>query len=223
MTALTEQNAALDDDANYIIAQLNEGLRLEWAYIDELNRSLDQMIERAEKSGNAHIPVSEKSRWNTAFSGLRSSLQVMRDFDHGSRESFNSHDHSISLDPWDSVLDKVSQLQQHLKTIEQIGSAHLPLPSQSQWTDLCTSIGLQLDTLRSHVVTVRFKLELREKYGGEHAASIVEDLAERLPAMNAAGTGEGSERDAQVRSEREKINTWEVLKALLLLPEETKK
>jgi hypothetical protein len=211
----------LDDDANYIIKQLNDGLRLEWAYIDELNRSIDQMLERAQKSGGSFIPASEKSRWAVAFESLRENLQAVRNFDAASRESFKTHDHASNLDPWESILDQVGKLHPQLDAIQSIGSTYLPEPSQNQWKDLVTSISLQLDTLRSHVVTVRFKLELREKYGGEHAESITEDLVGRLPILGMPG---GEDRDALVRLERDKMGgTWDALKALLLLPEETKK
>jgi hypothetical protein len=86
-----------------------------------------------------------------------------------------------------------------------------------------TAIELQFATLNAHALTVRFQLELRQKYGRQKADALTKEIAKRFPKD--ANIADADKYAAEYRKAEHEQKTfggvWDFLKALMLIQPET--
>lgn len=212
------------DRIAYVLSRVNAGLSTQWSEIDELAASLEQMLADAHELGQFSIPAARRAEWDRAWRDLREVFRSLRSLDAEARERFHAVEAAAEpLKSWNHILEHEHEFSDHLAAIRALGAVSVPSADQSTWEDLCTAIELRIGTLHAHALTVRFQLELRQKYGIQEADALAREIAERLPKdadIASAAKYAAEYRRAAEEFEREKDTfggVWEILGALMLV------
>jgi hypothetical protein len=213
-----------DDRVAYVLARINAGLATEWSHIDELAGSLEQLLDDARALGQPHIGPAGRGEWDAAWEDLSATFIATRLMDTEARGRFHasapSHD---PLEPWTEVLKYEREFNRELDVIRRIAGEMIPASERSSWDEVIRAIELRITTLRAHALTVRFQLELREKYGTQKADALTKEIAAHLPKSGGVADAEkyaAEYRKAAAEFEREKetvSGAWDILKALMLM------
>lgn len=219
-----------EERATFILGQLNIGLRSELTQIDELEISLEKLLEEAKTRADIHIPESKRMEWDMAWDDVDHRLDTMRSNASVARSRLDRGDTEEALEPWKNIAEEDQELDQLLDSLRRTGREALPGqdldPWYDSWKGLWVTIEEHLTTMRVHVVTTRFQLEMRKEYGIEKADEVTQQILERLPEN---ATLEDAEKFAdEYRSayhdflnHREHPSFWDIFRGLLLMPEET--
>jgi hypothetical protein len=175
-------SAGSEGRAAYILAQLNAGLVTQWSQIVELEASLRHLLNDAHSLVQPHVSAERRSRWDGAWRGLRSTLGAIRSLDTEAQKRFTTGDKaSDPLEPWSDIFEHERKFSDHLGVILDIAEKSVPAKDRSTWRELCRSLELTIATLNAHALTVRFQLELRQKYGRRKADAVTQEMLKRLP------------------------------------------
>jgi hypothetical protein len=217
-------SAGSEGRAAYILAQLNAGLVTQWSQIVELDASLQHLLNDAHSLVQPHVSAERRSSWDEAWRGLRSTLGAIRSLDAEAQKRFTTGDKaSDPLEPWSDIFEHERKFSDHLAVILEIAGKSVPAKDRSTWRELCRSLELTIATLNAHVLTVRFQLELRQKYGRQKADAVTQEMLKRLPKP--ANIAEADKYVAEYRKayqefqqEKETFGgVWDVLKSLMLI------
>jgi len=217
-------SAGSEGRAAYILAQLNAGLVTQWSQIVELDASLQHLLNDAHSLVQPHVSAERRSSWDEAWRGLRSTLGTNRSLDAEAQQRFTTGDKaSDPLEPWSDIFEHERKFSDHLAVILEIAGKSVPAKDRSTWRELCRSLELTIATLNAHVLTVRFQLELRQKYGRQKADAVTQEMLKRLPKP--ANIAEADKYVAEYRKayhefqhEKETFGgVWDVLKSLMLI------
>ena len=217
-------SAGSEGRAAYILAQLNAGLVTQWSQIVELDASLQHLLHDAHSLVQLHVSAEQRSSWDEAWRGLRSTLGAIRSLDAEAQKRFTTGDKaSDPLEPWSDIFEHERKFSDHLAVILDIAEKSVPAKDRSTWRELCRSLELTIATLNAHVLTVRFQLELRQKYGRQKADAVTQEMLKRLPKP--ANIAEADKYVAEYRKayhefqhEKETFGgVWDVLKSLMLI------
>ena len=217
-------SAGSEGRAAYILAQLNAGLTTQWSQIVELDASLQHLLDDAHSLVQPHVLAEQRSSWDEAWRGLRSTLAAIRSLDAEAQKRFTAGDKaSDPLEPWSDIFEHERKFSDHLAVILDIAEKSVPAKDRSTWRELCRSLELTIATLNAHVLTVRFQLELRQKYGRQKADAVTQEMLKRLPKP--ANIAEADKYVAEYRKayhefqhEKETFGgVWDVLKSLMLI------
>lgn len=219
-----------EERATFILGQLNVGLRTELSQIDELEDSLEELLLKAKTRADVHIPEEKRWEWDLAWEDVDQKLEAMRANAAEARRRLDADDTAEALEPWKNIKEDDTELDRLLDTLRRTGREALPGqdldPWYDSWKGLWVTIEEHLTTLRVHVITTRFQLEMRKEYGVEKADEVTQQILERLPAN---ATVEDAEKFADeyrkayhdFLNHREHPTFWDIFKGLLLFPEET--
>ena len=216
------------DRVAFILSRINAGLTQKWSQINELATTLERMLKDAQAAGERHIPAERREAWDSGWRDLRATYDAIRASDAEAQERFTSQNPSADpLEAWCDVLEREDEFNDSLGQIQNIARESIPAPDRAAWNDLCASIERQIAMLESHVVAVRFQLELREKYGREKAEALTREIANRLPKD--ASPTDAKKYAAEYRNawgdfKREQQTfggVWDALKALMLIQPKT--
>jgi hypothetical protein len=224
---IMDSSAGSEDRAAYVLAQINAGLVMQWSQIVELDASLQHLLDDAHALGQQHVPTSRRSDWDKAWLGLRGTLRAIHDLDAEAQKRFQAGDSSNPLEPWSNVFEQERKFSDHLAVILDIGEKSVPAKDQSTWGELCASIELQFATLNAHALTVRFQLELRQKYGRQKADALTKEIAKRFPKD--ANIADADKYVAEYRKAYQEFQheqetfggVWDFLKAMMLIQPKT--
>jgi hypothetical protein len=212
------------DRVAYVLSRVNAGLATQWSEIDELAASLEQMLADAHELGQPYIPAVRREEWDRAWRDLHEVFRSLRSLDTEARERFCAVEASAApLKSWNHILEHEHEFSDHLVAIRAIGAENVAPADQSTWEDLCTAIELRIGTLHAHALTVRFQLELRQKYGIQEADALAREIAERLPKdadIASAAKYAAEYRKAAEEFERDRDTfggVWDILGALMLI------
>lgn len=218
-----------EERATFILGQLNVGLRSELTQIDELESSLEKLLEEAKTRADVHIPANKRREWDLAWDEVDHKLDTMRSSASEARRRLDVGDTAEALEPWKNITEEDRDLDQLLDTLRRTGREALPGqdldPWYDSWKGLWVTIEDHLTTMRVHVVTTRFQLEMRKEYGVEKADEVTAQILERLPED---ATIEDAEKFADeyrkayhdFLNHREHPTFWDIFKGLLLFPED---
>ena len=174
-------SAGSEGRAAYILAQLNAGLVTQWSQIVELDASLQHLLNDAHSLAQPHVLAERRSSWDEAWRGLRSTLGAIRALDAEAQKRFTTGDKpSDPLEPWSDIFEHERKFSDHLAVILDIAEKSVPAKDRSTWRELCRSLELTIATLNAHVLTVRFQLELRQKYGRQKADAVTQEMLKRF-------------------------------------------
>ena len=217
-------SAGSEGRAAYILAQLNAGLVTQWSQIVELDASLQHLLNDAYSLVQPHVSAERRSSWDEAWRGLRSTLGAIRSLDAEAQKRFTTGDKaSDPLEPWSDIFEHERKFSDHLAAILDIAEKSVPAKDRSTWRELCRSLELTIATLNAHVLTVRFQLELRQKYGRQKADAVTQEMLKRLPKP--ANIAEADKYVAEYRKAYQEFQhekqtfggVWDVLKSLMLI------
>lgn len=217
-------SAGSEGRAAYILAQLNAGLVTQWSQIVELDASLQHLLGDAYSLVQPHVSAERRSSWDEAWRGLRSTLGAIRSLDAEAQKRFTTGAKaSDPLEPWSDIFEHERKFSDHLAVILDIAEKSVPAKDRSTWRELCRSLELTIATLNAHTLTVRFQLELRQKYGRQKADAVTQEMLKRLPKP--ANIAEADKYVAEYRKayqefqhEKETFGgVWDVLKSLMLI------
>ena len=216
------------DRVAFILSRINAGLTQKWSQIDELATTLERMLKDARAAGERHIPAERREAWDSGWRDLRATYDAIRASDAEAQERFTSQNPSADpLEAWCDVLEREDEFNDSLGQVQRIATESIPAADRTIWNDLCESIERQIAMLESHVVAVRFQLELREKYGHEKAEALTREIATRLPkdaSPSDAKKYAADYRNAWGDFKREQQTfggVWDMLKALMLIQPKT--
>lgn len=219
-----------EERATFILGQLNIGLRTELSQIEELETSLEELLEEAKARADVHIPADKRIEWDLGWSEVEMKLKTMRSNATEARKRFNAGDTADALEPWKNITEHDRDLDRLLDTLRRSGREALPGqdldPWYDSWKGLWVTIEDHLTMLRLHVVTTRFQLEMRKEYGAEKADEVTQQILERLPvnvSLEDAEKFADEYRKAyhEFLNHREHPTFWDIFRGLLLMPEET--
>ncbi len=216
-----------DNRIAYILAQLNSGLRTQWSQIEEADSQLQRLLDDAHALANPHVSEAERAEWDQAWAGLRQTLDTIRALGKETRQLFAAEGSSDPLRPWSNLLDYEDDLQEAISHIGEIGNRSIPAHEKEGWDELLTSLELRSAALQAQALTVRFQLELHQKYGEQRANAFSKEIAARLPEEATLANvdehvGEYCKAVKEYETERETFGgAWDVLKSLLLIPIKT--
>ena len=226
--SMNESVEPSQDRVAFILSRINTGLTQKWSQIGELATALERMLKDARAAGESHIPSERREAWDSGWRDLRATYDAIRASDEQAQERFNSANASAGpLEAWCDVLEREDEFNDSLAKIQNIATESIPAADRAIWKDLCDSIEQQIAMLESHVVAVRFQLELREKYGREKADALTREIATRLPkdaAVSNAKKYAAEYRNAWGDFKREQQTfggVWDALKALMLIQPKT--
>jgi hypothetical protein len=213
-----------DDRVAYVLARINAGLTTEWSHIDELAGSLERLLSDARSLGDPHVPPIRRAEWDEAWEELAATFAATRMMDAEARGRFHASNPSHNpLQPWTEVLKFEVDFNRELGVIRNIAAATVPAPELPAWADISTAIESRLTTLRAHALTVRFQLELQQKYGTQKADALTTEIAAHLPETADLANAQqyaAEYRKAAADFEQEKdtvSGAWDILKALMLM------
>ena len=210
--------------AAYILAQLNAGLVTQWSQILELDASLQHLLNDANSLAQPHVSAERRSSWDEAWRDLRSTLGAIRSLDAEAQKRFTTGDKaSDPLEPWSDIFEHERKFSDDLAVILDVAKKSVPAKDRSTWRELCRSLELTIATLNAHVLTVRFQLELRQKYGRQKADAVTQEMLKRLPKP--ANIAEADKYVAEYRKAYQEFQhekqtfggVWDVLKSLMLI------
>ena len=216
------------DRVAFILSRINAGLAQRWAQINELGGGLERLLKDARAIAEPHIAAERREAWDNAWRDLHSTFNAIRASDAEAQARVTSHNPNADpLEAWDAVLSREDDFSRSLAEIRTIAGESIPAADRAIWQDLCNSIEQQIALLESHVVAVRFQLELREKYGREKADTLTQEIATRLPKD--AGATDATKYAAQYRQAWDDFKheqqtfggVWDMLKALMLIQPKT--
>lgn len=216
------------DRVAFILSRINAGLTQKWSQISELTTTLERMLKDTRSLGEPHIPAERREAWDKAWQDLRATFDATRASDAEAQERFTSANPSANpLEAWRDVLSHEDEFNDSLTEIQTIAGESVSGADRGIWKDLCDSIQRQLAMLESHLVAVRFQLELREKYGREKADALTRHIVTHLPKD--ATLGDATKYAAEYRKAwgefKEEQQTlggvWDALKALMLIQPKT--
>lgn len=219
-----------EERATFILGQLNVGLRTELSQIDELENSLEELLREAKARADVYISADKRRDWDLTWDEVDQKLDTMRSNAGEARRRLNVDDTADALEPWKNISEDDRELDQLLDTLRRTGREALPGqdldPWYDSWKGLWVTIEEHLTTLRIHIITTRFQLEMRREYGAEKADEVTQQILERLPAN--ASLEEAKKFAAEYRkayheflNHREHPTFWDIFRGLLLMPEET--
>jgi len=216
------------DRVAFVLSRLNAGLAQEWSQITELATTLERMLKDARTLGEQHVAGARREGWNDAWRNLRATFDAIRASDVEAHERFESANPTADpLAAWDDVLSREDEFNDSLGEIQKMAAESIPPADQAIWQDLCKRIQQQIAILESHVVAMRFQLELQQKYGREKADALSREIANRLPkdaAVTDAQEYAGQYRKAwsEFKQEQQTFGgVWDMLKALMLIQPKT--
>ena len=108
-------------------------------------------------------------------------------------------------------------------TTASIAAEAIPGSERSSWDEVFAAIDLRIATLRAHALTVRFQLELRQKYGTQQANALAKRMAGLFPKDSSIADADkrAAEYQQAVREfEKEKqtfSGAWDLLKAFFMV------
>jgi len=217
-------SAGSEGRAAYVLAQLNAGLVTQWSQIVELDASLQRLLNDAYSLVHPHVSAEQRSNWDEAWRGLRSTLDAVRSLDAEAQKRFTTRDKaSDPLEPWSDIFGHERKFSNDLAVILDIAKKSVPAKDRSTWRELCRSLELTIATLNAHALTVRFQLELRQKYGQQKADAVTQEMLKRLPKP--ANIAEADKYVAEYRKAYQEFQNekqtfggaWDVLKSLMLI------
>jgi hypothetical protein len=218
-----------EERAQFILGQLNTGLRTEWSQIEGLEASLEKLLHEAKARADAHIAAASRPAWEAAWTAVHSKLSAIQKSAAEARQRLDAAS-AGSLDPWMNLMTHDRELDHLLDTLRIMGREALPGQELEPWYDgwkgLWVSVEENLSTLRAHIVATRFRLEMREQFGAEKADDVTRQILANLPAD---ATLEEAERYAseyrvahhEVVEHSEHPTLRDIIRGLLLLPDET--
>lgn len=219
-----------EERATFILGQLNYGLRTQWSQIEDLEDSLESMLRDAHSRADVHIPPSRRDAWDQTWNAVWQALGVMREDAVRSRDLFQGGDTSGALREWEDVTAQEKKLDTLFDTLQVIGRESVPAgdldPWYDSWKGHWVNIDGRLASLRAHAIATRFQVQMREEYGADKADEVTRQILEHLPED---ATLEDAEKYAaeyrkayhEFESHRDHPTIRDILRGLLLLPEET--
>jgi hypothetical protein len=219
-----------EERAQFILGQLNAGLRTEWSQVEGLEASLEKLLHEAKARADAHIAPADRPTWDQAWSAVYTKLATIRDRAAEGRRRVDAGEDADALEPWTSVSATDRELDMLLDTLRVTGRESLPGQELEPWYDgwkgLWVTIEEKLSLLRAHMVATRFRLEMRQDYGTEQADDVTRQILANLPEN---ATLEEAERYAaeyrvahhETEEHAEHPTLWDIIRGLFLLPEET--
>lgn len=218
-----------EERAMFILGQLNVGLRTELSQIDVLENSVEGLLVEAKERADVHIPADKRLEWDVLWNDVEIKLDAMRSNGNEARKRFDAGDTAEALEPWRKITEQDREFDTLLDTLRRSGREALPGqdldPWYDSWKGLWVTIEDHLTTLRLHVVTTRFQLEMRKEYGSEKADEVTQQILEHLPenaSLNDAEKFADEYRKAyhEFLNHREHPSFWDIFRGLLLLPED---
>ncbi len=219
------------DRAIFILGQFNMGMRTEWATIEELEKSLEQRLGAAKNRATPHIQAELRAQWDYNWDTAMQHLHAIRSAAaetrrrHDARETTDAPDSFLQLIEYDRALDR---LLDELQTLGR--EAVLPLGDSDPWYDSWKLLWMTIDgdmtTLRAHVMTTRFRLEMRKEYGEDKADALTQEILDHLPlhaTLQDAEKFAEEYRRAHLEFEKhvEHPTIRDIIRGLFLLPDET--
>lgn len=218
-----------EERSQFILGQLNTGLRTEWSQIEGLEASLEKLLHEAKARADGHIPASSRSSWEAAWTAVHQKLASIQQSAESARETLDRTSGAGALEPWMNVMAHDRELDHLLDTLRTMGREALPGQELEPWYDgwkgLWVDIEENVSTLRAHIVATRFRLKMRDEYGSEKADDVTRQILANLPPD---ATLEEAERYAaefrvahhEVVEHGEHPTLRDIIRGLLLLPEE---
>lgn len=218
-----------EERAQFILGQLNTGLRTEWSQIEGLEANLEKLLHEAKARADAHIAAGNRPAWEAAWSAVHAKLSAIQTSAAEARRRLDSGKGG-ALEPWMNIMAHDRELDQLFDTLRIMGREALPGQELEPWYDgwkgLWVSIEENLSTLRAHIVATRFRIGMREQFGAEKADEVTRQILANLPAD---ATLEEAERYAseyrvahhEVVEHSEHPTLRDIIRGLLLLPEDT--
>ena len=225
---MNESTEPSQDRVAFILSRINTGLAQKWSQIGELATTLERMLKDARAMGEPHIAAPRREDWEKAWRDLHATFDAIRAASAEAQERFTSTSPAANpLEAWSDALSREDEFNDLLGQIRTIAAESIPAGESAIWKDLCNSMEGQIALLESHVVAVRFQLELREKYGRDKAEALTREIATRLPKD--ASPSDGKRQAAEYRNawgdfKREQQTfggVWDALKALMLIQPKT--
>lgn len=219
-----------EERAQFVLGQLNTGLRTEWSQIEGLEVLLEKLLHEAKARADAHIPASNRAAWEAAWQAVYDKLGTIQHSAAEARDRLSEGSEAAALEPWKQVAAHDRELDHLLDTLRVMGREALPGQELEPWYDgwkgLWVTIEENLSTLRAHIVATRFRLEMREEYGASRADDVTRQILANLPedatmeeAERYASEYRIAHHEAQEHSEHPTLR--DIIRGLLILPEET--
>jgi hypothetical protein len=219
-----------EERAQFILGQLDAGLRTEWSQIEGLEASLEKLLHEAKARADAHIPPTTRAAWEEAWNAVHTKLSKIQKCAEAARESFDSGGDPDVLEPWNAISEHDRELDDLLDALRVMGREALPGQELEPWYDgwkgLWVTVEEKLNTLRAHIIATRVRLEMRQEFGAEKADDVTRQILETLPqdatledAEKYAAEYRMAHHEAEEHAEHPTVR--DIIRGLFLLPEET--
>jgi hypothetical protein len=219
-----------EERSQFILGQLNAGLRTEWSQVEGLEASLEKLLHEAKARADGHISAADRATWNAAWDAVHKKLATIQKCAAEARERFDAGGDADALEPWNSISATDHELDALFDTLRVTGRESLPGQELEPWYDgwkgLWVAIEEKLSLLRAHIVATRFRLEMRQDFGADQADEVTRQILASLPEN---ATLEEAERYAaeyrvahhEAEQHGEHPTLRDIVRGLFLLPEET--
>jgi hypothetical protein len=219
-----------EERAQFILGQLDAGLRTEWSQIEGLEASLEKLLLEAKSRADSHIPPANRPTWEEAWNAVHMTLAKIRGCADAARDSFDSGGDPDVLVPWYEISEHDRELDDLLDSLRVMGREALPGQELEPWYDgwkgLWVSVEEKLSTLRAHIIATRVRLEMRDEFGADKADDVTRQILATLPpdatledAEKYAAEYRVAHHEAEEHAEHPTVR--DIIRGLFLLPEET--
>jgi len=210
----------ITDTDLYVLAQINSGLRSDMQQLQELDNSLQQLIDEAKA-----FPGVASHFAGVDWESLTTHLMEVRHHARLIDESL-AKDSGDTRRSWKTIVLYDAQVEAVLLRLRNSAGETLPDEHHQHWGDLWRTIFLQLATIHAHVAMAQARVEMRGHYGAAKADEMAQYIVKHLPAnSNIAEAAQFADeyRKALVEYQDNKEHVggfMGIARALLLLPDE---
>ena len=219
-----------EERAQFILGQLNTGLRTEWSQIEGLEATLENLLHEAKSRAETFIPADKRGAWDAAWTLVHRKLDAIRTHAAEARRRLEGGKPGSPLESWNQVNEHDRELDAALDSLRVMGREALPgrdlEPWYDGWKGLWVTVDDKLSQLRAHVIATRFRLQMRQDYGAEKADEVTRQILAHLPADASLADAERYAAEYRiahhvVEEHREHPTLRDIIRGLFLLPEDT--
>ena len=172
-----------NDTTPHILARPDAGFRTDSAHLQDLDKDLTVMLQRARDFGAKHGSPDWNAAWLRHWASVEGILSRIRELMNemvSSIESNNRGRLEQGLAAWRTIQSEDAKLLEPLSGLK-AQAAELHAAVRNDWNSLARKLEDHLETIHSCIRAMRIKLELLKEHSREEMEHLVQYILATLP------------------------------------------
>lgn len=206
-----------------IYDQVLRGLAEEWKHIETLDRGFTQLTHDVRGVERHVYRDAPPPSWERGWNRVENILGEIHTHITQTRRLLSQADTAIAmgtpLAEWGVIMGLEQELAGLLKELRGASAPHVDATHQLEWDASWTELESYFATMQAHAKAVQVKLELRKRFGEQHAAELTGRVMSHLPddLRSEEGIQAYQQAVAELQEEKQHFKGFvDVVKSLLL-------